>query len=55
LAVGLIVAALLVMVPFVGWLITLGLVAFGFGVIAAVIMVRWSARDAATIEAPTAG
>ncbi|HWA19913.1 MAG TPA: hypothetical protein VG757_13030 [Devosia sp.] len=55
LAIGLIVAALIVMIPFIGWLITLGIVAFGFGVIAAVIMVRWSAPDAARIDTPTAG
>lgn len=50
LAVALIAAALLGMIPFAGWLISLLLVTFGFGVIAMVIMVRWSRGDAARLQ-----
>ena len=44
-AVSLIVAALLVAIPFLGWLISLAIVAYGFGVVAALVMTRWSADD----------
>ena len=54
LAGGLVVAALLSLVPFVGWLITLALVTFGFGTIAALIMVRWSQSDTARLQQTTA-
>jgi hypothetical protein len=54
LAAGLIVAALVSMVPFIGWLITLALVTFGFGTIAALIMVRWSGPDATRLAASAA-
>ena len=47
LAVALLAAALLGMVPFLGWLSTLALVVFGLGVISVVLMVRWTAKDAA--------
>jgi hypothetical protein len=46
LAVSLIAAALIGMIPVVGWLVTLGVLLFGFGAAAIVTMVRWSARDA---------
>jgi len=45
LALSLILAGLLTMIPFLGWLISLGIVAYGFGVIAAMIMTHWSADD----------
>ena len=53
LAVSLVAAALLGMIPFVGWLISLGLLVFGFGVFARVIMVRWSARDVGRLQPTT--
>jgi cytoskeletal protein CcmA (bactofilin family) len=46
LAIALIAAALVGMIPVVGWLVTLGVLIFGFGSAAIVTMVRWSARDA---------
>ena len=46
LAVSLVAGGLLTMVPLIGWLITLLLLTFGFGVIAVVTMARWSAGDA---------
>jgi hypothetical protein len=51
LAVALLAAALLGMIPVLGWLITLTIIAFGFGVIAVVTMVRWSAGDATRLRA----
>ena len=54
LAVSLVVAALLAMVPFVGWLLTLVLLTFGFGAFAVVTMVRWSRRDAERLDATPA-
>jgi hypothetical protein len=57
-AVSLVVAALLVAIPFLGWLISLVIVAYGFGVIAALVMTRWSADDGvklSSVTAPTAG
>jgi hypothetical protein len=53
-AVSLVVAALLVAIPFLGWLISLVIVAYGFGVIAALVMTRWSADDRAKLSG-TAG
>lgn len=50
LAGSLVVATLLGMIPFLGWLITLGLLVFGFGVIVVVLMVNWTARDAARLH-----
>jgi hypothetical protein len=45
LGVSLVAAGLLVMLPFLGWLITLLLVTYGMGVIAALIMTSWSNAD----------
>jgi hypothetical protein len=45
LAVSLVIAALLVTIPFLGWLITMAIVAYGFGVVAALLIMRWSAGD----------
>lgn len=55
LTVSIVVAALIGMIPFVGWLASLAFIAFGFGVIAVVLMVRWSRKDAARLAAPAAG
>lgn len=58
LAAGLVAAALLGMIPVLGWLITLAIDTFGFGVFAVVTMVHWSAKDAERIrraEQPTVG
>ncbi|MHB1109992.1 MAG: bactofilin family protein, partial [Devosia sp.] len=55
LAVALIVAVLVGMMPFVGWFVTLALLIFGLGTFAVVAMVRWSAKDAAKLQYPTAG
>lgn len=49
LAVSLVIAGLLTMIPFLGWLISLAIVAYGFGVVAALIMTRWSADDRARL------
>lgn len=49
LALALIAAALLGMIPFLGWLITLALVIFGFGTASIPIMRRWSAPDASSL------
>lgn len=51
LAVSLVAAGLLTMIPFIGWLITLALLAFGFGTVAAITMARWSSGDAARLMA----
>lgn len=53
LALSLVVAGLLVMIPFLGWLISLVVVAYGFGVIAALIMTRWSADDRTRLTSGT--
>lgn len=52
LAVALVAAGLLTMVPFLGWLITLLLLTFGFGAMAVITMARWSAGDRAPLGAP---
>ena len=52
LGVALIVAGLLTMVPFLGWLITLLLLTFGFGAMAVITMARWSTGDRAPLGAP---
>ena len=44
-------AILLGQIPFVGWLIVLALVTFGFGTIAALTMVSWSGPDATRLAA----
>jgi hypothetical protein len=51
LAVSLVVALLLGMIPVIGWLLGLVIATFGFGVFAIVTMVRWSAGDAARLAA----
>jgi hypothetical protein len=49
LAISLVIAGLLTMIPFLGWLISLVLVAYGFGVVAALVMARWSSNDRARL------
>ena len=51
LALGLVGAVLLGIIPVLGWLITLAIMSFGFGVFALVTMVRWSDKDAQRIRA----
>jgi hypothetical protein len=51
LAVALVGAVLPGALPVLGWLLTLLIVAFGFGVFAVVAMVRWSARDTQQLRA----
>lgn len=46
-----VVAGLIGMIPFIGWLLTLALVVFGFGVIAKVTVVRWTTPGAAELQA----
>jgi hypothetical protein len=53
LAISLVIGGLLVMVPFVGWLITLLFLAFGFGVIAARVIMSWSKLDAVPVGGAT--
>lgn len=57
LAVSLLVAGAIGTIPLLGWLFSLVLLVFGLGVIAAVLMVRWSSGDAARLQsaAPPAG
>jgi hypothetical protein len=58
LAIALIAAAAIGVIPFLGWLATLGILLFGFGSTAVVVMVRWTSSDAARLGAaplPTAG
>jgi hypothetical protein len=52
LAVSLVLGGLLTMVPFVGWAITLALLAFGFGVIAARVIASWSKGEVIQLDAP---
>lgn len=52
LAVALPAAGLVGLIPVVGWLLTLTLLVFGLGVMAAVLMVRWSRKDAARLQPP---
>jgi len=49
-AVALLVAGFLGLIPFAGWLFSLTMLVFGLGVIAAVLMVRWSRSDAARLQ-----
>ncbi len=49
LAASLVVAALLGMIPFLGWLISLAITAFGLGVIAALLITSWSTDDRALL------
>ena len=57
LAVSLLLAGVIGAIPLLGWLFSLGLLVFGLGVIAAVLMVRWSSGDAARLQSagPPAG
>jgi len=55
LAVSLAIAGLLSMIPFIGWLITLLLVVFGYGIITALIMTRWNDGDHAVPPMVPAG
>lgn len=50
LALSLVIGGLLTMVPFLGWPITLLLLAFGFGVVAARVIAGWSTGDAAQLN-----
>jgi hypothetical protein len=54
LAVALIVAALVGMVPVIGWLFTLVLLVFGLGVIAVSMLTRWSTGQSGGLHPPTA-
>jgi hypothetical protein len=45
LAISLVVAGVLTIVPFLGWLISLALVTYGFGVITGLVVTRWSTDD----------
>lgn len=45
LAVSLVIGGLLTMVPFLGWPVTLLLLAFGFGVVAARVIANWGKAD----------
>ena len=49
---SIIVAGLLGAAPVLGWLITLLVIVFGFGAMGLVLMVRWSAKDAARLSSP---
>jgi hypothetical protein len=49
LAVSLVLGGLVTMVPFLGWPITLLLLAFGFGLVAARAIARWGKADAAQL------
>ncbi|HEY0919291.1 hypothetical protein [Devosia sp.] len=51
LAIALLAAGALGAIPLLGWLLSLLLLVFGLGVIAAVLMVRWSRADAARLQA----
>ena len=50
LAISLIAAALLGMIPFLGWLFTLLILVFGFGAATVAVLGHWSARDAARLD-----
>ena len=54
---SLIAATVIGMIPVLGWLVALGLLTFGFGVIVVVLMVNWTSRDAARLHpaAPVPG
>lgn len=47
---SLIAATLIGLVPVLGWLVSLGLLTFGFGVIAVVLMVNWTTKDAIRLQ-----
>lgn len=46
LAISIVIAGLLAMIPVVGWLLSLVLLVYGFGAIVLITMVRWSSKDA---------
>jgi hypothetical protein len=54
---SLIAATIIGIIPVLGWLVSLGLLTFGFGVIVVVLMVNWTTRDAARLQpvAPAPG
>jgi hypothetical protein len=45
LAISLVIAGVLTIIPFLGWLISLALVTYGFGVITGLVVTRWSTDD----------
>ena len=51
---SIVVAGLIGMIPFVGWLAMLVLTIFGFGTFALRTMVRWTAGEAAPLQPPAA-
>jgi hypothetical protein len=53
LAVALVAATLLGMIPVVGWLVTLLIVCFGFGAFTIVTIERWASHAPQTVAAPT--
>lgn len=53
LAISVVAAVLFGFIPVVGWLLSLGLLSYGFGAFAMALIARWSARDAALV-APSA-
>ena len=53
LAVSLVLGGLVTMVPFLGWPVTLLLLAFGFGLIAARTIANWGKADAAQLGGPS--
>ncbi|MGN6156811.1 MAG: hypothetical protein ACTHNL_01835 [Devosia sp.] len=50
LALALVVGGLVGSIPFLGWLIGIGIATYGFGVIAALIMTRWSSDDRTLLQ-----
>lgn len=48
LAMSLIAVAVIGMVPFRGWLITLGIAVFGFGTMTSATLARWSSGEVAS-------
>jgi uncharacterized membrane protein len=55
LAVSLVIGGLLTMVPFLGWPITLLLLAFGFGVVAARVIAGWDKVDETRLASGSPG
>ena len=51
LAISVVAAVLFGFIPFVGWLLSLLLVSYGFGAFAVTLMARWAAKDAARLAA----
>jgi hypothetical protein len=50
LALSLVIGGLLTMVPFLGWFVSLVLLAFGFGVMAALTITNWSSADSTRLS-----